>query len=1063
MRLCRRRGRRRAADRNEKKNKTTLSCGLGVEIGRRGIKRSKSERGESHHQYDGGMDSEKKGENTTVPFDILTQGFAPLRPRASPRSFSPSPAHSFRSSCSDEEGSQRSWKDSTTDSCHRGRSTRAVIQHGADDDGAMMAARSRFYRPKQNKLGKKWWSGFLARDDTDDRHLLLPRQGDDGIATDIGVGIGRRFASPEMEKMENEEEARFPVAAAAGASSIFEPGPPHFTTSSLGEVLSQSLEEEEGEGSDDDDDGSIHEDENRFVNHRDTFEIMDIRRRRLRKLPRTIHLPHTVFQHLLRYLDFQTFLSLRRTCRCWVAGISSVRPVKVPMWVRMRMPIAPPKNLEAAKRIFRAWKVASEGTTTTTATGVPREREAGVVSHVANDDHDGFGFRLTMSACGDFILATKGRVIYVCSVVVPDKRKKNKKHGLRLEHFRILTSVVCPSHVRAVSLDTNSHQWVWIGVLLEGTVGMVCALRDVAVATGTGMGKREGKKGGDNDCLYGMSSKKDDGYHPLEETAGTFASGGISIRKSGSFSLLDAVAKRQQQQQHAIPVDDGPYFLYPLVCPDGDVPLSVAVWTYQQGRCCAVAFGSCTGVRIYRINALTGQSLYYSFPLSNRSEVLCFFPESNHNGRGVDSVEEQNRIRLVSSLEMGRPSSFKHKKEDGSGSRTGLDSGLGFRNSYEDDGYVPSLWQYQYHRHIVPLSDGCYVLYINPWSANLCLGEIREVVPSSPASPTRRFEHFASPDGRDGVRKMQIKERVVFESPAPENGVGFQFTDVGVFKAETVAMFRHGGNFKRGVVIVVGFENQVWGFFVELSWLFSDYWWSGARRQRRMARWICRCRGAEKDRVELKHMTGAQIGQIAAGTMVVGLGVKSMRCGRLVKVWAWGDDGRGKEWEWEWELGGGDDDMVGGRGGDEDEDEDGRIEIEMKELKRMRSRDRWETEGPDGDVVMTTAAAAAADSGYRYEDSGYHYEEDSTSEEEEEDWKGEETDAHVDAEGEKGLTYADGNPVLWEGDRERGERDVVMRDADGYGHGGGEGRRVGMEDEVEVGIEVWEVDTFGGF
>lgn len=51
----------------------------------------------------------------------------------------------------------------------------------------------------------------------------------------------------------------------------------------------------------------------RFGGHRDTFAILGLRR----KQSRDLSLPTSFFERLLRYIDFETYLAIRVSCRSW--------------------------------------------------------------------------------------------------------------------------------------------------------------------------------------------------------------------------------------------------------------------------------------------------------------------------------------------------------------------------------------------------------------------------------------------------------------------------------------------------------------------------------------------------------------------------------------------------------------------------------------------------------------------------------------------------------------------------------------------------------------------------
>lgn len=60
-----------------------------------------------------------------------------------------------------------------------------------------------------------------------------------------------------------------------------------------------------------------------FLGHRDTFALRDMRR----CVTLSKELPESFFRRLLRYIDFDTYLSVRLSCRCWSWAITCARPL----------------------------------------------------------------------------------------------------------------------------------------------------------------------------------------------------------------------------------------------------------------------------------------------------------------------------------------------------------------------------------------------------------------------------------------------------------------------------------------------------------------------------------------------------------------------------------------------------------------------------------------------------------------------------------------------------------------------------------------------------------------
>lgn len=99
----------------------------------------------------------------------------------------------------------------------------------------------------------------------------------------------------------------------------------------------------------------------RFTGHRDTFALLD-----LRGLPLPApFLPVPVFTCLARYVDFDTYASLRLTCRTWSAGITAacspllsnaqLLPAELLQQVYTELE---PEDFDAARKTCRAWMMA---------------------------------------------------------------------------------------------------------------------------------------------------------------------------------------------------------------------------------------------------------------------------------------------------------------------------------------------------------------------------------------------------------------------------------------------------------------------------------------------------------------------------------------------------------------------------------------------------------------------------------------------------------------------------------------------------------------------------------
>jgi len=99
-----------------------------------------------------------------------------------------------------------------------------------------------------------------------------------------------------------------------------------------------------------------------FGGHRDTFAVLGLPRRQARD----VRLPTRFFKRLLRYIDFDTYLAIRLSCRSWSTTLSQIRPPTLSPVYRLPAEILEqiyynlsPVNFNAARHTCRAWMIAS--------------------------------------------------------------------------------------------------------------------------------------------------------------------------------------------------------------------------------------------------------------------------------------------------------------------------------------------------------------------------------------------------------------------------------------------------------------------------------------------------------------------------------------------------------------------------------------------------------------------------------------------------------------------------------------------------------------------------------
>ena len=100
----------------------------------------------------------------------------------------------------------------------------------------------------------------------------------------------------------------------------------------------------------------------KFGDHRDTFAILGLRHLQNRRL----EFPAEFWQGLLPYIDYETYLSVRLSCRCWSAAISDAHPLHMPPVANLPTEILEniyrrldPVDFNAARHTCRAWMIVS--------------------------------------------------------------------------------------------------------------------------------------------------------------------------------------------------------------------------------------------------------------------------------------------------------------------------------------------------------------------------------------------------------------------------------------------------------------------------------------------------------------------------------------------------------------------------------------------------------------------------------------------------------------------------------------------------------------------------------
>lgn len=409
-------------------------------------------------------------------------------------------------------------------------------------------------------------------------------------------------------------------------------------------------------------------------------------------------------------------------------------------------------------------------------------------THYPGPDFETCGMLFTVSACTKFLMVAHGCVVFVYEL---NRSHRTGRADDKIERgaIRPITSIICPRRVLACSMDTSCNRDA-IAILMDGRMGLVCAVTGNTNRSGRAANVRDLRRMQEQPDVFpvsrGGSWRKNvslgTSHSPRSYYAFSDQHLRFSVLASDPFGVgdsLDAEAENNHldyhyyplsRRQHAayptlmspsypMPIEASPPTLYALLCSADDPPRSVALC--PQRRC--VAFGCSSGIELHWVDALTGEDLNRWFPLTAPSDYLYFLPPRT----GVDSAK---KLRLVSS--QGTPGErasvgerFSGRKK--SGAFYSVHGDWNQNELFMDaDGEAESsrgrTRNGSDHYRAVPLSDGYHLLFTDPASGVLCLGNdaplggptklLRKLWFSGPVGEGSPVAYAAASDLRCGVR-----------------------------------------------------------------------------------------------------------------------------------------------------------------------------------------------------------------------------------------------------------------------------------------------------------------------
>lgn len=343
----------------------------------------------------------------------------------------------------------------------------------------------------------------------------------------------------------------------------------------------------------------------------------------------------------------------------------------------------------------------------------------------ARDDEHGAAVNFTASVCGKYLVVAEGCMIFIYRL---SSDERSSDDGVSPVGLTAITSVICPRRVLATSMDTSSQRFA-VAALLDGRMGLVCDLDETLQYQGTRSSLRRMHH---NSSGFHVSVSPSSLGSPLDRafvrSSGSSGEREITepaVRGSGYFDRSpDSQASNHAQSsapgsfRSAVPgafarepgvgLESGPRSIYKNLCSDDDPPRSVAIC--PQRRC--VAFGCSAGIELHWVDALTGQDLNRWFPLTAPSDFLYFLPPR----KGVDSAK---KLRLISSAaHPNEKPAVRHHFYPAQTMAHMMFGPLRFMGQLSGMQAVSDCDHYR----AVPLSDGNHILFTDPASGMLCLG-----------------------------------------------------------------------------------------------------------------------------------------------------------------------------------------------------------------------------------------------------------------------------------------------------------------------------------------------------
>lgn len=189
--------------------------------------------------------------------------------------------------------------------------------------------------------------------------------------------------------------------------------------------------------------------------------------------------PRELIQHIYSYLHPRDFNAARHTCQSWMTA--SLDKGLLTLMLKRAGWSARNENYiwGMSCRLARECALTSGWTgngITEPPLSSPFRQSAWVdfselaSGYTSSTGRNSNGLVFTVSVCGKYLLVAEGGMIYVYELVG--------------DTLRVLTSVVCPRKVLAMSMDASSKRFA-VAALLDGRMGLMCDLHINRPSAGT--------------------------------------------------------------------------------------------------------------------------------------------------------------------------------------------------------------------------------------------------------------------------------------------------------------------------------------------------------------------------------------------------------------------------------------------------------------------------------------------------------------------------------------------------------------------------------------------------